>query len=75
MQIHITALEKQVEEIDRPANEAGLTRSAFSWCSGRSTVISRGQRSPVGRVKQARNGPSPVRGWLISRSRSVSSEE
>ena len=55
MQIHITAREKQVEEIDRPANEAGLTRSAFMV----QRALNRyqpGQRSPVGRVKQARKG-------------------
>ena len=55
VRINITAREKQVEEIDKLANEAGLTRSAF--------MVQRslhrfhpGQGSPAGRRKDAAKG-------------------
>jgi len=52
VRINITAREKQVQEIDKLANEAGLTRSAFMV----QRSLNRFQpvrRSPAGRVKYA----------------------
>jgi hypothetical protein len=53
--INITAREKQIEEIDKLANEAGLTRSAFMV----QRALNRyqpGQGIPAGRVKHASKG-------------------
>jgi predicted RNase H-like HicB family nuclease len=55
VRINITAREKQVEEIDKLANEAGLTRSAFmvQRALNRYQPV---QGSPAGRVKHASKG-------------------
>ena len=55
VRINITAREKQVEEIDKLANEAGLTRSAFMV----QRALNRyqpGPGSPAGRAKHASKG-------------------
>jgi predicted RNase H-like HicB family nuclease/uncharacterized protein (DUF1778 family) len=55
VRINITAREKQVEEIDRLANRAGLTRSAYM-------VQSALNRSPgAGKTIAARNGQAPAK--------------
>jgi hypothetical protein len=50
VRINITVREKQVEEIDKLANEAGLTRSAF-MVSGSSIVVSRGREAQSARER------------------------
>ena len=64
VRINITAREKQLEEIDKLANQAGLTRSAYMvqsalhrvkhapGCKARKTVIRSGRKSKAKRTLQ-----------------------
>jgi predicted RNase H-like HicB family nuclease len=64
VRINITAREKQVEEIDKLANEAGLTRSAFMV----QRALNRyhpGRGSPAGGLKHA--GKNKARGAYTNR--------
>jgi predicted RNase H-like HicB family nuclease len=56
VRINITAREKQVEQIDRLANEAGLTRSAYMVQSALSRYPGQGKRSAaLGRSAKERS--------------------